>query len=377
MSKERIQLIYRGLGAAMLLVLALLVLLLVRPSTRDRLPTETAPPYSHRRPVALEDPQGVSRIENEVLRPMEGLLERLSQSGAPYMSNPQRFMIEATAKQSTEEVVGDIGNYWTSGGLTTHESFGSPCADLSYRLARDVKVKRLVEEGRRDPERVGKLLAKKVAALLPHHKNARWLASLPTEKLRALPGGWKTHSTYNLVLNDPKSDLPTTRLLEIEAAIGNALYVLAAIRYHPGIRPLQEVVSSRRPRPVRSEAFLVYLVDSFLAHWPADQLPDQAASLLAKHRTLIGKTQVSGWHMKASRWNSPWDRLDPMLMVGRVGTEPLNGPSLTLEMEIVPPDLEARLLQGMVQTEVVLDNFLTFCREVRATVDEWHHPSHP
>jgi hypothetical protein len=280
-------------------------------------------------------------------------------AGTRFTSNPQAEMVTETARQSIEEVADDIGNYWTTCGLIAWMANGpaNGTGDLAYTFARDVKVKRLIEAGRQDPERVGKLLVRKIESVIPHYHNARWLADMPFKERLALPGGWRSASTYKPVQKN--SDSAELRLDEIEFAVFNSLHVLANLQYRPGMDALAKVISMKAPRACRYPAFLVHVADSFLSRYPQDTLSTAARACMGTHRLLLKGAQPGGWRVQVSRWDSPGDIADPMLGILGLDDTPLRKPELLMEVEIIPVDIDARLKD--VDLEAVLANFVKFC----------------
>ena len=70
--------------------------------------------------------------------------------------------------------------------------------------------------------------------------------------------------------------------------------------------------------------------------------------------------------MRVSRWNAPWDLMDPLLAMGGVDTSALKTSEMTFEVEVPPQDLDEEWTKE--EMAEVFANFLRFCDAVRPPV---------
>lgn len=314
---------WRRLVAALTLFLVatgVVVFVLVRDGDKEVAPEIQLPepPVLPEAPVQrafLTDPEGIAFIQEEITSGGEQAVKALKDVGAPLMSNPQRYVVQQTAKQTIKEVVLDLGNFWASWGFAGGKGINDRMVfRVRHPLLRNVKIKRLVEAGRREPERIGGLLSKKVAEVIRHYPNAvdvskRFLKG----EWKDDPEGWKRASTYSFILGRPNSDSPHTRRWEIEFATINALYVLAHLDYEPTIDTVVQVARMKKPRACRYTGFLVWCADRSLRQFPREELSEPALSALAEYRRLLKGVDLSARTVEVSRWNALWDIRDPMM----------------------------------------------------------------
>jgi len=95
------------------------------------------------------------------LRGREKMVAQLIEAGLPIQPNVQRVTQELFANQSLEELVLGLGDPWAAGvfsfsGATMR---WSEVGSLKHYLPKNLRVIRLIEEGRKDPQNVGSLVA--------------------------------------------------------------------------------------------------------------------------------------------------------------------------------------------------------------------------
>ncbi len=118
----------------------------------------TVPSVSEPGVLADLDPDVLAMLRNMSI-PDDTMVE-LIEKGFPLISNPRRRALMQTARQSTEEVVADLGNSFVMSDSCNRDVAYSyrDIKRWSRTIPPNVKVLRLIEEGRKDPARIAPLL---------------------------------------------------------------------------------------------------------------------------------------------------------------------------------------------------------------------------
>ena len=313
-------------------------------------------------PRQLRDPSGIARVR-QGLSGTESVTKALGSVGAPYMSNPQRYVVRQTAGQALEQTVKDIGHHvvaWQFAGGGGLGFFVAPTIiAIRMPLLRNVKIKRLIEAGRRDPARVGRLLVQGIREVLPHHANAVEVDKrFARGELRETTETWKRACSYQPVIDVTLGDSPGARLREIELRVLCSLFVLSNIEYPRGARALAEVIRMKNPRPGRCTGFFLFCVDQAFELSTEEAESELAIEAAATHKRLVRGTEP-GLVARVSRWNAPWDIADPLMLMTGADTSGIE----TFQVDFPNEALDREFTEK--QKEDILENFLKFYDAVK------------
>ena len=202
----------------------------------------------------------------------------------------------------------------------------------------NLKVLRLIEEGRETPE--------KMTALLE---------GMIQEKLDAYDGIREAYDSHVPVMGRSYSVLeagPKDPLREVEEthfAVQAAFYVLANIERLRNPQLLAQWISRKKANSYETACFDVWLIDCYFRQ--ADS--GKVSTFAERHTALTKDCKLSRPYKKMSRWNAAWDIHHPLIMARRVNTKDIR----TIDvLEIPLQDLDPK------QAFFVINNFLEFAK---------------
>jgi hypothetical protein len=279
-------------------------------------------------------------------------MEDLVAKGFPLMPNPRRLAVEDTAVQSIADVAQDLANSCIT-MLCWGHSGAAPTAmgpGLRHMLVTNVKVLRLIEEGRERPGVVEPLLRQGISDCLASYEESRAIE----HEERARRGGvapmpivWAEERAY--FERYKRYCSPFLEFKREHEYMLMAFYVLANLQElgPPGlIRDWLQLAKT-----TGCEDMEIWLVDCYFGQ------PSLAGEGHAKvHFSLLDGTPVSGAKVKQSKWDAPWDVHDGLLVARQVDTSDIP----TIEVLDVPAELSL----GEETGARVLANFLDHCHEL-------------
>lgn len=325
-------------------------------SEAEERPVQIADPVRATERIQITDPRGLAEIEETLARIAEGATKR---RGAALIPNPRAEAMKRTAQLTLEELVWDLGEYWTSRGYVFASEHFEP-SDSSWfaaALLGNVEVARLIEEGRRQPRLVHELLQDRVLRIWGGwaffwQKRGIRFPPLPPAK-----GDGEHEKSVTELLKEGESTayvFPAASLfIMVNINDDTALDIVAEILrnepepYKPAYRGATEGCRGQAP----SSGILVWAVDCFLSRWKEDELPEAARPLLAKHRELTAGFNISSTAEKMSSWSTTWSVHD--IYVSMLGLDVSDVE--TLDVVGIPPDLDKTT--DSARREEILRNF--------------------
>jgi hypothetical protein len=313
------------------------------PATRQEDRTSDHPPATK--------PSVASQEHSPDANPLEGLAvpastaEQLAAKGLPLMSPPRKKAYLQTVHQSTEEVVADLGNFFTlsnSGDRNVQHPLGD-MARWSALIPTNVKVLRLIEEGRQNPDAVAPLLRAALAECLANYDRAR---DVRVARLKQYQRG----EIPNPVLSEDDPQYERTKKYQdpfyefdrLHYVMYASLYVLANIdRLGDSGQLLGDWLARKKPDKCECKPMDAWLVDQYFrtAGGPGAE----------RHRDITKQAQIAGRSKKAAAWNAPWSLEDPMILATGVNMADVK----TLDVLDLPPQLPL----DEEATDQVLSNF--------------------
>ena len=272
-------------------------------------------------------------------------MEDLQAKGFPLISNPRKAAYTQTAPQSVEEVVRDLGNMMVIEYCSLHIGITQDPTIIGhyYRIINpNIKVLRLIEEGRRKPEAITPLLSDAINNCLADYDSAhkRYREAWKSGKWGSGTGDndsyYEEHRTY--------SD-PVLELGRRHDSVYMAFYVMANLDcLDPHL--LAMWINKQDDRRWRCEDMNLWLIDCYFRQ------PGDKSDASKRHFDLLGGEAIGGKRVRQSQWNAPWDIHHPLLLAKHVDTKDI----VTIEVLRIPRSL-SRTIDGKMR-ERVLANFL-------------------
>jgi len=241
------------------------------------------------------------------------------------MSNPRHAAYTQTAKQTTAEVVADLGNHIIMLYCSLPD-IKPPINDIAYwwsTAQRNIKVIRLIQEGRENPEFVSSLLVKEIRKCLSEHGAA--FESYKEERKRVkvvVPDGkyYTQHGRYKSPI------IEYARLYDV---VYSSLYVLANIdRLDPVL--MDDWFREPRRRSYDCKDMNIWLIDRYY-----QQADARATEHGRQHAALTRGLTISGARDKRSQWNALWEHDHFLLRARNVDVSDLQ----TIEVLDIPREL--------------------------------------
>jgi hypothetical protein len=259
--------------------------------------------------VTTQSAQGPTQPKDLTeVRPIEMPLDTMSKllaKGLPPASPPRRKVFEQTAKQSTKEVVRDLGSFFALANCCNRDTgYGvEDIARWAVTIPPNVKVARLIEEGRKSPDEISSLLRAEIAHVLQDYEKKRDARDVRFRSyLQGLTPGPSIKENDDLY---EKTRCYSDALYEYERIhylVYSGFYVLVNIERMD--EPLlRHWLSLHKAKGTECPAMDAWLVTT-LHKTPATALENVKAP-------RINKTKISVW-------NAPWSHNDQMLLMADV-----------------------------------------------------------
>lgn len=307
------------------------------------------------RPVAVAMPDqslmdlpGVDKV-NDYAATTQGLTSK----GFPLMSGPRREVVEATASLTIEETVMDLGDLYTL-GLSNIYRDGEYGVDNIRRwqgMTRHVKLLRVIEEGRRDPERISTLLTAEIARSLDSLEQVEDDAIFEMGAAAlGKPGAVLTKNDEFYRREHRYEYAVFERSRRYESAYA-AFYALANMRTLRCPSLLAKWIEVRRPRTMNARDMHVWLIHQYFQQGGAEYQPEAS-----KHKALAVDPGLSSGTTRRTRWNGSWDVGNPLLKARRVNVSGIP----TISVLRIPRSLK---LDGKTK-DAIIANFLAHARRL-------------
>lgn len=274
--------------------------------------------------------------------------EDLAEKGFPLHHPMRQKFVAQTAQQSTAEVVADLGNLIVAEVLGSNINMKAPGYAIQryYKYAGpNIKVLRLIEEGRQNPSAVTPLLRDAVRKLLTDYDEVRQACVKSWERGEECPGTSEIDRYYNEHRRYEHPQLEFPRMNDVGYM---SLYILANIGQLN--RPLlADWLRKEKTWRYRCTGMEVWLVDYYFT-----QGGGKATEAAKRHAALTKGVEICGPNVRQSRWNAPWDVHEPLLGAADVNVRDIQ----TIEVLAIPP----RLPDGIDKQaqEQIVQNFLDF-----------------
>jgi hypothetical protein len=286
--------------------------------------------------------------------------EDLVAKGFPLMSNPRKAAYTDTAEQNTQEVVADLGHPMVITFCRQNQNTAQNWSNLAYwsgTIPPNIKVVRLIEEGRKNPDYVAGLLRKSVTACIQsydHYRQARddeWAAvragDRPDPMTREDDVYYKEHRTFEDAI---------VEFIRLNTVVYFDFYTLANIGQLGPPRLLGEWIEKEKPWAYQATDLDVWLIDCYFKQTASQAAPEQSV-FAAKHAALVGDAKISGSRVVESRWNAPWDIHDWMLGAKNVNLSDIE----TIDVLEIPQSIP---LDDDVKKQII-ENFREYARQAK------------
>ena len=212
----------------------------------------------------------------------------------------------------------------------------------------NLKVLRLIEEGRENPAEVALLLRQAIRNALSAYDDLKEAMKrpLPDSAVSGVRGNdpyYAKHRRYR------SHSFERDR---IHFVLNASSYILANIGELDGVELLRAWIIYDKS-PYRCRALEVWLIDCW-----CNSENGRMSTYAAKHRELTGGKTLSGEHKRMARWNAPWELRNRFLLAANVDTSSLP----TIEVLDIPHSLTI----SNERQKQIIDEFL------KATIDK--HP---
>ena len=282
-------------------------------------------------------------------------VQDLMDKGFPLMENPRKAAYTQTAQQSTPEVVSDLGNQMTIGFCSLDINIDPMPCDLAryYRaISRHIKVMRLIEEGRQNPDMVSQLLRDAIRDCMSAYNEV--CRARDVEWVKWTTGQWGPSGTgtddeyYNTHRKYKDAVLEFERLHNV---VYSSFYILANIGRLDGQLLAEWIQKEKHPQYVCTDMD-VFLVDCYYK-----QVPDSSEAV-KKHAALTEGFNISGEKVRQSAWNALWDVHHPLLAAKKVNLSDIK----TIEVIKIPVRLP-EALDAKTKDETI-KNFMTCVKQM-------------
>jgi len=282
-------------------------------------------------------------------------VQDLMDKGFPLMENPRKAAYTQTAQQSTPEVVSDLGNQMTIGFCSLDINIDPMPCDLAryYRaISRHIKVMRLIEEGRQNPDMVSQLLRDAIRDCMSAYNEV--CRARDVEWVKWTTGQWGPSGTgtddeyYNTHRKYKDAVLEFERLHNV---VYSSFYILANIGRLDGQLLAEWIQKEKHPQYVCTDMD-VFLVDCYYK-----QVPDSSEAV-KKHAALTEGFNISGEKVRQSAWNALWDVHHFLLAAKKVNLSDIK----TIEVIKIPVRLP-EALDAKTKDEII-KNFMTCVKQM-------------
>jgi len=189
-------------------------------------------------PTELSGHQPIGEIADLPPDPRAKMIEQLIDKKLPLQPNPDRVKQNLIRNKTLEELVEGLGDTWCSSVSTTLGGVTAAWRDvdsLAAYLPEDPRVIRIIEQGRRDPEKVGPIVAADLA---------KRIKRLPEVFLRLCEEvSNNPNHTAGFTVSDKGEVAGSNSLRQWEEdryAISAAMWIFVNIRYSKGIDSIWE-----------------------------------------------------------------------------------------------------------------------------------------
>jgi hypothetical protein len=238
----------------------------------------------------------------------------------PEYSSPYRQQaIERTAIQTIEQVAMDIGGVNAAAGSGTHLADEAPPSQIrrwTQRIPNNIKVLRLIEEGRHAPSEVKGALDRELHEALTAYNDAQ---RAYLEEARKPVDPTNVRITTDL---DPsyverfRFDNPISEFYRLNDMINASFYTLANLDALPEPAVAQEWITTKFLPGL--DHFFNPSMHTWIMYQYALSPQYQDRPGYAELRASIEATGLRQTYVRQSRWNAGWSIHDPMLARGRV-----------------------------------------------------------
>ncbi|UCG47338.1 MAG: hypothetical protein JSU94_17825 [Phycisphaerales bacterium] len=274
----------------------------------------------------------------------------LATKGLPLMPAARRLACRQTARQSIPQVAADLGNVLVSDLCSVCAEMWAPPSELAryYRQMLNVKVLRLIEQGREDRDTVSALLHENIAKSMADFEPTR-KAFVEARRQGRLPEGVKWDDPY--YKEHGRYEHPAVELDRLKDVIYMSFYILANIDELKQIDLLAQWIRMEREYEDYCLDMDVWLIDSYFINYGV------GADAAERHAELTGRNIVSGRIVDQSRWNAAWDIHDPLLSSNGIDTTTIQ----TVEVFEIPPEFPDSLDEETKKR--IIRNFLDFAAQ--------------
>ena len=281
--------------------------------------------------------------------------EDLMRKGFPIMPPARRAAYFQTKDQSIPEVVADLGNIITIGYCVIDQNVvtvgGSDILRWRTAIPQHIKVIRLIEEGRRDPDAVSSLLYEAIRNCISDYDEVRQARDIEFVKIvrRELPHG-VIGDNDEYYAEHRKYERPGAEFERLNNVIYSAFYILANInKQEPKL--LTEWIEKKQHPQYHCTDMMVWLID---CHFRENA--SEASVHASRHAELTQGNNISGSRVPRSVWNAGWDIHNPLLKARQVNTSDIQ----TIEVLAIP---QAIPIEDELKAEII-QNFLAQRNEI-------------
>jgi len=312
------------------------------------------PTASSSAPYAAARPDPADALLGGVSRPPVGHAEDLVRKGFPIISNPRSEAFGQVANKSLPDLAAGMGDI-AHRELTRQGDVLAGMGQWAATMPNSLYVLRLIEEGRREPDQVAKILSRQIDveldqldAFLKQYSRDD-IAKSGRGSADTHPAEEAYHEKYHRY---QKRSLELSRMVRV---ITYAFYVAININKDDNPEQLRRWIAVDRREGWGSFDMDIWLVDRYVQH---GSLRDTRVA--ARWRERLADRVVSTDQMiKKSVWNALWSIDDPLVLAKHIDT----GDVRVIDVAQVPVALPVRGQFKEGDALLLLDVFLNAMKE--------------
>jgi len=281
-------------------------------------------------------------------------ISELLGKGFPLMSNPRKAAYNQTVGQPIHEVVADLGNPFVIMYCRRSNSIAAtPCSmsRLNNEIPSNIKVLRLIEEGRKNREEIGPLIEETISNCLEQYDVVcgMWERMFRPSSARP-PENSSVSESDEYYRRHKRYELSPLEIHRIHYVVYSSFYILANIGELNNPALLSAWIRKRKAPTFESPDMDAWLIDCYFNASAADTSP-----ICQKHRQITKGQLLSGSRVKMSKWDALWDIHHPLIAARDVDVADIE----TIDVLEIPLSLP---VEGR-SVDQIISNFLVYCEQ--------------
>lgn len=276
----------------------------------------------------------------------------LTNKGLPLMPHFRRKVYEQTTKQTIPEVVADLGNILVTMWCDTNLNMTAPGFEIMKwrnEIMPNMKVLRLIEEGRKNPDYIADLVETAISECMKDYNDIHMKFDIE----------WAKQESHTLRENDPyyeehkRYDNPMHEAQRVNFIINASFYILINIDRFDNPKLLSEWIETKKIADFDSLEMEIWLIDTYFR-----MADDEDSRYYENHKLLTKDMKIPDPTQKTmSAWDAPWDIHDFMLAAASVDVSDIE----TIDVLEIPPKIG---LTDIIPVYRTFDNFHEYCENM-------------